>query len=376
MRYLRILFICSSLEPGRDGVGDYTRRLACELIRQGHQASIIALYDKNSISNVVNGEQIDDGQQIDTLRLSNQLSWKSRIKIATIYLKSFDPEWVSLQYVPFGFQKKGLPFCLSNRLKDLVVGRKQHIMFHELWVGMNREATNKYFAWGHVQKILIKIMLRNLKPRFVHTQTHLYQLYLANMGVEAHILPLFGHIPVVQNMYHISEHINDSLRFVIFGTIHPGSPVNQFVVELLDYSVQTSKPVSLLFLGRNGSELEFWTSTCKKEGLSYKVLGQQTSEKVSKILLASNFGIITTPFFLSEKSSVLATLREHKLPVICMARKWTPSGVGIYDLPNVVFPYEPGSLFSFLENKEHPEKDCNVFDVVTQMANDIRSVGY
>ena len=40
---MKLIFICGSLEPGRDGVGDYTRRLAGELIRQGHQIAIIAL---------------------------------------------------------------------------------------------------------------------------------------------------------------------------------------------------------------------------------------------------------------------------------------------------------------------------------------------
>lgn len=32
---MRLAFICVSLEPGRDGVGDYTRSLAAECIRQG-----------------------------------------------------------------------------------------------------------------------------------------------------------------------------------------------------------------------------------------------------------------------------------------------------------------------------------------------------
>ena len=32
---MKIVFICGCLEPGKDGVGDYTRRLSAELIDHG-----------------------------------------------------------------------------------------------------------------------------------------------------------------------------------------------------------------------------------------------------------------------------------------------------------------------------------------------------
>ena len=46
---MKIVFLCGSLEPGRDGVGDYTRMLAAEIIRKGHNAAIVALADKYSL---------------------------------------------------------------------------------------------------------------------------------------------------------------------------------------------------------------------------------------------------------------------------------------------------------------------------------------
>jgi hypothetical protein len=42
---LKILFVCSCLEPGLDGVGDYTRRLAVELVALGHSCTLLALAD-------------------------------------------------------------------------------------------------------------------------------------------------------------------------------------------------------------------------------------------------------------------------------------------------------------------------------------------
>ena len=46
---MKLLFLCSSLEPGRDGVGDYTRRLAGECLRQGHEVRLLSLNDKGEI---------------------------------------------------------------------------------------------------------------------------------------------------------------------------------------------------------------------------------------------------------------------------------------------------------------------------------------
>ncbi|MBC8041217.1 MAG: hypothetical protein H7Y06_11790, partial [Opitutaceae bacterium] len=42
---MKILFFCTSLELGCDGVGDYTRRLAGECAARGHDCTLIALND-------------------------------------------------------------------------------------------------------------------------------------------------------------------------------------------------------------------------------------------------------------------------------------------------------------------------------------------
>ena len=60
---LKVLFICGGLHPGADGVGDYVRRLAAELICQGHLAGIIALNDAHT------NLEINDYQQEGGLRI-------------------------------------------------------------------------------------------------------------------------------------------------------------------------------------------------------------------------------------------------------------------------------------------------------------------
>ena len=44
---MKIAFITSCLEPGKDGVGDYTRSLAAESSRNGHEVCLLALNDRH-----------------------------------------------------------------------------------------------------------------------------------------------------------------------------------------------------------------------------------------------------------------------------------------------------------------------------------------
>ncbi|GHV58593.1 hypothetical protein FACS1894182_11320 [Bacteroidia bacterium] len=152
---MKILFLCGSLEPGRDGVGDYTRRLAAEIIRQRHNASIIALNDRHC-DTIIRTEQESDETLIPVLRIPDGLSDKERYHMAGDYIQSFNPEWLSLQYVPYSFQKKGLPFGLGKRLAIIGQERKWHIMFHELWIRIDKGAPSKHRIIGTPQKRLTK----------------------------------------------------------------------------------------------------------------------------------------------------------------------------------------------------------------------------
>src|SRR5207253_4173313 len=69
---VRVTFICSSLEPGRDGVGDYSRRLAYALERQGHAAQLVGLNDRHLSVD-------EDGVDHTTVRLAASTKWATRI---------------------------------------------------------------------------------------------------------------------------------------------------------------------------------------------------------------------------------------------------------------------------------------------------------
>jgi hypothetical protein len=68
--------------------------------------------------------------------------------------------------------------------------------------------------------------------------------------------------------------------------------------------------------------MQEWTSILDSEKIEYEVLGYCTDQEISKLLSSCDYGISTTPYLLVQKSGTIAALLEHKLPVLCVARKW------------------------------------------------------
>ncbi|HEX6429722.1 MAG TPA: hypothetical protein VF008_18645, partial [Niastella sp.] len=96
---MNILFICGALEPGKDGVGDYTRRLAGAVQSLGHRSSIIALYD-HYVSEETIAAQPAENNTIQVLRISSNTGDVNRFRRAKEWADAFAPLWISLQFVP------------------------------------------------------------------------------------------------------------------------------------------------------------------------------------------------------------------------------------------------------------------------------------
>src|SRR4051812_28350202 len=235
---MKITFLCGSLEPGRDGVGDYTRRLAIELSKKGHEVSAIALNDPY-VNELFTGYQPLENNNLLVLRIPSPWPATRRFSKAKEWIDTMNVEWLSLQYVPFSFHLKGLPFGLSKLMRELGEGRLWHIMFHELWVGMNKEATVKLIWWGRLQRYLIKNLIAHLSPKVIHTQTRYYQAQLAKLGCNAEYLPLFTNIPKLignSNNFNIKQMRPKAISFVHFGSIHPRASIELLAKEAAAYA--------------------------------------------------------------------------------------------------------------------------------------------
>lgn len=340
---MKIAFLCSSLAQGWDGVGDYTRRLAGELVRQGHSSVIVGLNDPQ-IREVIFESQIVENVSISVLRLPGTMPWNKRMVESRNWLDSFDPDWISLQFVPFGFHKKGLCFGLGKRLTTMAPKASWHIMFHELWLGLAEKSPAKHRMWGILQRRIIMDLVGRLRPRIIHTQAEPYRKALYQKGIKTSILPLFSNIPLVSGdvwedflgpllSQAGGKHENRSELYLagVFGTVHPEWDAEQSIDALLGLARRFRKRLMVVFFGKSNLTRE----TFEKLKFTFQnradvvMAGERTSFEISKILQSLDLGLATTPRQLIQKSGSVAAMLEHGLPVLVTRDDWRLRGDNI-----------------------------------------------
>ncbi len=370
---MKILFLCGSLEPGRDGVGDYTRRLACELIRQGHETAVIAMNDQ-FVKSVVNDASNWEGIKLPILRLPSVLNLPQRFEIAGRWNEKFNPEWISLQFVPFAFHPKGLTSGLTRHLKTFGKGRNWHILFHELWLGMHSGASKKESLWGFVQRRMILSMIRTIQPKQIHTQSSLYKLKLEKAGLNVALLPLFSNIPVHKTTrMELGNQNEKNIAFVLFGEIHnTGAPIEEFATEVKEYANRNGFNCSLILLGRSGKEQDHWKKTWETLGLNVNILGEMPSEQVSIQLQKANYGITTTVYGKVEKSGSVAAMLEHHLPIICVAGAWKPKGIEALSIIPGITEYKQGQLKALFNSIPEQNTFCKIEDAAQILTSSLK----
>jgi hypothetical protein len=336
---MKILFLCGSAEPGKDGVGDYIRRLCGELNRTGHEAQILSLCDKE-VSVFLTQIQVIEKTAVTVRRIPIASSYNVRLGCAQKVVKEVAPDWISLQFVSYGFHPKGLVSWMPKFLMQLNGTHQWHLMFHELWIGIEKQAPLKNKLVGLLQKKLIREIHRSIKPQVVHTQAKIYQYYLGKINIKAQYLPLFGNVCVSA----IKDRESEVLIFVVFATIHDNVPFEDFIVDLKESMREEAKEVKFIFIGRNGDLLSSWTQILDKYSVIYELLGPTTESQISQVLMNGNYGISSTPYKISDKSGVLAAMREHQLPVINIAKPWVDQDDIAISFSDIAH-YQKGRLF-------------------------------
>jgi hypothetical protein len=315
---MKIVFLCGSLEPGRDGVGDYTRRLAGELINKQHSVTIIALYD-HDLQGRYDGEQQTDGVTVAVKRLPLNMGDSERFKLIEGYIKLVDPDLVSLQFVPFSFNGKGLINEFGKKIIALRKYGKWHVMFHELWVGVHGETTFKHKILGKLQKVYINRFLKKLKPDFVTTTITIYKenILYPNVG----ILPLFGNIPIislVKNSHMLKD--NSELKVLHFGTFTSSSKDFEAQLGFIKNAAQVQrKTVRLIIIGSGGRYKNQAIEIAKRVLTDTDVIqepGYLSFQEVSEYMQQSDLGISRADYKMFGKSGSTISMLEHGVPVV------------------------------------------------------------
>lgn len=319
---MKLLFLCTSLEPGRDGVGDYARLLAEACIDAGHECRLVALNDADVTESIIEWQR-GRSHDLYCMRLSTKSAWHERLAAAQAVVHEFSPDWLSWQLVPYGFSPKGLIASELSAFNVLGRDRSVHVMLHELWIGLSRGEPLKNLAWGSLQRRRLLHFLRALNPAVIQTSNVVYQTVLGREGCACNILPLFGNVPVNE----IVPTIPSPTEWAggIFGTVHPQFKAEPCFDILSRGAKASGRKLRILGLGRLGPHGEALFAHLRenyRDQLEAVIIGEKEPAELSRLLQSLDFGIATHPWGLLGKSGVVAAMLDHGLPVIVPRDDW------------------------------------------------------
>jgi hypothetical protein len=365
-------------------VGDYTRRLAGELIRQGHSSVVVGLNDWHISKTLFELQEIE-GASVSVLRLPSTAPWNQRIVEARNWLAVFNPDWISLQFVTFGFHRKGLCLGLGKKLAAINSKASWHIMFHELWLGLGEKSPLKHRVLGALQRTFILDLLRRLRPQIVHTQAEPYRKVLSRKKVAVSVLPLISNVPYTKGdgwagllepllTESVGEHPDRTEFYLagIFGSVHPEWSAERAVNILFPLVQKFQKRLVLVFLGRSGLTPEAFNEFKSALGDRADVItaGERNGSEISRILQSLDLGLATSPRQMIQKSGSVAAMLEHGLRVLVTRDDWRLRGTDLQleeTSTRLLSPKQFALLKTLPTRDLQPSGDNNVKQVAVRM---------
>jgi len=377
---MRIAFVCGGL--GLGGVADYTRLLAAALKTKGVESLIISLADREA-----RALARDTEGDLPTLVIPAATPWRERVAAAETALDAFAPDWVSLQFVPFAFNRKGVIAAEGQWLARLLGRHRLQIMLHELWVEPlpGRVALRRRVLRA-AQRSFILRLLKHAKPALLHTSNAAYQALLAEAGLQTKPLPLFGNIPIDPKADRawfgaaLSRAGIDLTRrpllFGFFGGVDPNwdpGPLLGRLIETLGPLGRSGVVLSVGSAGPIAERMQAWRS--QHPDLQFLALGIQSVERISAYLQALDFGLTSYPYALIGKSSSVISMLEHGVPVIVSWGDLRPDlPVLDTDWSSLVLPPN-GELGSFLRARHDRRiRGSRLPEVAETMLRDLDSM--
>jgi glycosyltransferase involved in cell wall biosynthesis len=322
---MKIAFLCSTFEPGRDGVGDYVDRFASFLSGTGHSVQVVALADRFAAAPVT---RATPGNRFELVRIPASAWFGGDTSTAEQALQRFRPDWLSLQMVCYSYGRSGLLLRAQRSFARLSRFGRRHIMFHELWIGEAEQCGLQQRALGWLQKRLLLRLTRSWNPLAAHTSNPLYCELLRSSGIHAQILPLPGNIPIADMhgadargwlLQRLAAPSASALLAGVFGALHPGWAQASGLSELEQTCRRLQRQLLVVHFGRPGAEGDaVWSHLTRELGkrVEFARLGELPAPEVSRVLQGLDLGIATSPWPLIGKSGTVASMLEHGLPTV------------------------------------------------------------
>lgn len=352
----RILFICGSAEPGKDGVGDYSIKLADWLRLHNCQVDVLAANDKFIESSE---------EKAEILRLSSKLKMKQRRNAIQEKIDDFSPDIIFLQYVPYAFHKKGMPLKFARMLGSVKTTAEWIIMVHEPYIGGKLNTKGKFVQFA--QQKALKRLVKLTSPKRVFTSIKKYENALAEIGIVSSILPLFGNIRFTE----VDCERSDSLKRVVgvfFGAPPRKENFRFFKEGLIKVSSRVNMQLNLCGKNSGGEFYLYLKQAFENEPIDLQNLGELSENELSQLFLKCNFGISRIAPDLIGKSGSAISLLEHG------AKLWIPLAKSQDEIDNEVL-FRPDLCFAnlseLLNDRSEPGKISNLDKVGKLLLNQI-----
>lgn len=184
---MNILFITNTLPPVVDGVGDYTLNLAKEFAKHGHHVSIVCKRDDRVATNY------DDICVFPIVVTWNKTATHSVIRL----IQEKHINVVSLQYVPHGYDNRGLPFAIAYLAAQIrKIDVPLYTFFHEVCIGKGKW----YQIYHNIGALLMELIAKKiaLNSTFVSTSIEHYKKRLNALCIDkVSLIPIPSNVPDV-----------------------------------------------------------------------------------------------------------------------------------------------------------------------------------
>ena len=321
----RIAFITPSSGQGH-GIGDYTRLIGEECVRLGHEVQIVALNEPHWDSHL--DEVLPAaGKTMEAHRWGQHLPYERKCREAHAMIKSFQPDWISLQFEYYCYANHGNLSGLARYLPPLLRGYRLHLMMHELWTLLNAAGDWREQVKGTIRYLQYRYLVKKIKPDCVHTSGEAYARKIRPLLPGVKLLPIPSNIHVDRKPgFSLPPEITktmaaDRLKYlfvILFGRVIPEWDGRDCLKAVDEFARRISREVRLISIGSCGYNDLYWKQLLEQMPPDWQSikLGIREPDFISQMLQACDLGISNTAFSLSRKSGTTAAFLEHGLPVL------------------------------------------------------------
>jgi glycosyltransferase involved in cell wall biosynthesis len=299
----RICIISPALPPKLDGIGDYTALLSRQLVSLGISPTILT--DEQVESDAIDGVRI--------LRTFDPdlpgTNWKLVESISAA-----NPDWILVQYNPFGFGRRGLNLHLYRvlaRLKQVLPATRLAVMFHETYVPPVNVRMAVMAVWQRWQFRRIgraaDLMFFSIYPWAEEHRSWF-------PGKPIYHLPVGSNIPRIE----ISKHQArldlgleaDEVVLGVFGNAHTSRLFNR-VRQSAEALQNAGRRVRVLYIGPDGGKL-----TSEIGRIPLIADGPLPADQVSRRLSAVDISLATYSDGVSTRRGAMMAALQHGLPIV------------------------------------------------------------